>query len=179
MPGYFPSTPSPPPSDSAEHVQPHLANESPVLLISQASVSAVSAAIQASNPIAAETLPSTFRANIVVGSDQNGAICEPFAEDNWASVRTVKPDDRLEGLENGKAAGFDVQGPCQRCQMVCIDQRTGERGQEPLSTLAKMRRKNGKVYFGVHLRPRLKGGVDPAVDEEGAEVGVGDVVYVS
>jgi molybdenum cofactor sulfurtransferase len=34
--------------------------------------------------------------------------------------------------------------------MVCINQETGERTQEPFSTLAKTRRFDGKVYFGQH-----------------------------
>jgi molybdenum cofactor sulfurtransferase len=35
--------------------------------------------------------------------------------------------------------------------MLCIDQRTAEKRQEPFVTLAKTRRSEGKVWFGVHL----------------------------
>lgn len=35
--------------------------------------------------------------------------------------------------------------------MVCIDQMTAERREEPLSTLAKTRRMGGKVLFGRHV----------------------------
>ena len=45
---------------------------------------------------------------------------------------------------------LDMVGPCQRCQMVCIDQTTGQRSREPFSTLAKTRRRDGKVWFGVY-----------------------------
>lgn len=35
--------------------------------------------------------------------------------------------------------------------MVCIDQFTGVRGDEPLATLAKTRRVDGRTYFGRHV----------------------------
>jgi molybdenum cofactor sulfurtransferase len=44
--------------------------------------------------------------------------------------------------------------------MVCIDQETGEKGVEPFVTLAKTRRLEGKIYFGVHMR------LDPAAVED-------------
>ena len=34
--------------------------------------------------------------------------------------------------------------------MVCIDQTSGEKNQEPFVTLAKTRRFEGRVLFGVH-----------------------------
>lgn len=34
--------------------------------------------------------------------------------------------------------------------MVCIDQQTAERNQEPFITLSKTRRFDGRVYFGEH-----------------------------
>ena len=36
--------------------------------------------------------------------------------------------------------------------MVCVNPETGEKGQEPYITLAKTRRSNGKVFFGMHMR---------------------------
>ena len=40
--------------------------------------------------------------------------------------------------------------------MVCVDQMTAEKNEQPLVTLAKTRRFGGKVLFGVHtcLLPR-------------------------
>jgi len=35
--------------------------------------------------------------------------------------------------------------------MVCVNQFTGEKSQEPFSTLAKTRKVNGKVVFGRHV----------------------------
>ncbi|KAJ3276422.1 hypothetical protein HDV01_005045 [Terramyces sp. JEL0728] len=45
---------------------------------------------------------------------------------------------------------FKVDALCERCQMVCIDSQ-GNRHKEPLCTLAKRPRRNGKIIFGVHL----------------------------
>jgi molybdenum cofactor sulfurtransferase len=50
---------------------------------------------------------------------------------------------------------FDFLGGCRRCQMLCIDQETGEKNQEPFVTLAKTRRRDGKVMFGIHTALRL------------------------
>jgi len=66
-----------------------------------------------------------------------------------------------------------ILGPCQRCQMVSINQTTARSQQEPFSTLAKTRRKgDGRVWFGVHAA------LDVSVDGEEAEryVQVGDLV---
>ena len=46
---------------------------------------------------------------------------------------------------------LNILGPCQRCQMVGINQTTALPQQEPFSTLVKTRRKgDGRVWFGVH-----------------------------
>lgn len=39
--------------------------------------------------------------------------------------------------------------PCTRCQMICIDQKTGEKTTEPLRTIA--REFQGKITFGLYL----------------------------
>ena len=41
-------------------------------------------------------------------------------------------------------------GQCTRCQMICIDQNTGEKSVEPLRTLSK--ECGGKITFGTYLR---------------------------
>jgi molybdenum cofactor sulfurtransferase len=61
--------------------------------------------------------------------------------------------------------------------MVCVDQSTGERRQEPFSTLAKTRRLNGKVYFGTHMRHEPTEQYDE-VNAPRPTVQVGDVVAV-
>ncbi|OKL56368.1 Molybdenum cofactor sulfurase [Talaromyces atroroseus] len=140
-----------------------LSNESPILLISRSSVNRLNEQIKESS-IAATGLSATnngypmavaanvFRANIVVAENlphsststmpyPSFSPCfeQPYVEDTWSSF-TV-------GAQNLR---FDILGSCQRCQMVCVDQLTAERREEPLSTLAKTRRVGGKIFFGRH-----------------------------
>ncbi|TDZ13042.1 Molybdenum cofactor sulfurase [Colletotrichum spinosum] len=137
-PGAFPELPSPPDSDSE---QPPgkilLSNESPILLINTASVEALNRDIAAGG---GRSVPEeAFRANVIVGTPaEKSTTSGAWAEDNWS------------GLVIGDAE-FRLMGSCRRCQMVCIDQDSGERGQEPFVTLAKTRRFDGKVYFGTHM----------------------------
>lgn len=44
---------------------------------------------------------------------------------------------------------FKVDGHCTRCQMICIDQSTGEKTTEPLRTIA--REFQGKLRFGIYM----------------------------
>lgn len=151
MPGTFPqdsfSTP--------EHNPILLSNESPILLISRSSVNRLNETIKANakkdsngNPITPTNKPrkavaaDVFRSNIVVAEDvsQPRNAEQPYIEDNWTSLKIGPSQLR-----------FDVLGSCQRCQIVCIDQMTGAHGDEPLSTLAKTRKVNGKTYFGRHV----------------------------
>ncbi|WP_327046899.1 MOSC domain-containing protein [Microbispora sp. NBC_01189] len=79
-----------------------------------------------------------FRPNLVV----DGA--EPFAEDAWTSVRIGEID-------------FRVSVSCDRCAATIWDPATQERGKEPLRTLARHRRWDGKTWFGIRLVPRNLG----------------------
>jgi len=91
-----------------------------------------------------------FRPNIVV----SGA--DPFAEDAWTTIR-------IGGVT------FHVVKPCARCVVTTTDQTTGERGKEPLTTLASFRRdEHGKVHFGQNLIHSPKHG----------EIAVGDAVTI-
>lgn len=51
-----------------------------------------------------------------------------------------------------------MDGPCTRCGVVCVDQATGERTNEPLSTLSKINRQN--VHFGIYLSHQCDGDDD-------------------
>jgi molybdenum cofactor sulfurtransferase len=165
LPGSFPDLPSPPDSDSEQQQRSKilLANESPILLISSASLRALNRDIAArgGNPAAM----AAFRGNIVVGpSPGHEEESLAYIEDTWAALRIGKQS-------------FMPMGSCRRCQMVCIDQETGERRQEPFTTLSKTRRIEGKVYFGIHMRH------DPPTEVVTREtqfptVCVGDVVEV-
>ncbi|XP_055710855.1 molybdenum cofactor sulfurase 3 isoform X2 [Phlebotomus papatasi] len=71
-----------------------------------------------------------FRGNIVIKSSKS------LEEAAWKIVRI------------GQIL-FKVDGQCTRCQMICIDQRSGEKTAEPLRTLA--REFEGKMKFGIYL----------------------------
>lgn len=79
-----------------------------------------------------------FRPNVVVDGDT------PFAEDDWTEVRVGAVDFRVASL-------------CDRCVMTTIEPDTQVRGKEPLRTLAKHRRWDGKTWFGARLVPRTTG----------------------
>ena len=115
-----------------------LSNESPILTISRSSLNRLNEAIKLRKGKAAHA--SVFRANIVLAEDSASSPgCErPYAEDGW------------QCLHIGDDVTLDVLGGCRRCQMVCIDQNTAEKNEEPFVTLAKTRRMQGKVFFGVH-----------------------------
>lgn len=72
-----------------------------------------------------------FRANLIVSSSS------AHEEDNW--------DDFELGSSKMK-----VIKPCARCQVITINQQTGEIGKEPLKTLATYRKKGNKINFGAN-----------------------------
>ncbi|CAD0110415.1 unnamed protein product [Aureobasidium uvarum] len=127
-------------------------NESPVLCISRMSVNALNKAIKAKGGPAVPA--STFRANIVVSQPLHlvPGTETPYVEDTWTSLSVASKQSRQHGEQGAdKAANFKVLGKCRRCHMLCVDQQTAETKQEPFVTLAKTRREDGKVWFGVHL----------------------------
>jgi len=151
MPGAFP--------DATLSKPIVLSNESPILTICRASLNRLNEAIKAAGGKAAQA--EVFRANIVVAetADCPPGREEPFAEDEWRLLQI--------GGEY-----FAMLGGCRRCQMICVDQQTGERNPEPFVTLSKTRRLDGRVYFGEH-------GCHVRLDGEGrpeATIMVGDAV---
>jgi uncharacterized protein YcbX len=82
-------------------------------------------------------LPMTrFRPNIVMG----GAA--PWVEDDWTGGR-IRVGDVV----------FRVPKPCDRCVVTTTDQDTGDRGHEPLHTLARYRNVNQGLMFATNLIP--------------------------
>lgn len=139
-----------------------LSNESPMLVITRSSVNRLNEQIKSADGKAAQA--SVFRANIVLTEDHpnlNAGFEQPYAEDGW---------EYLKIGEASRGVTLDVLGGCRRCQMVCIDQATGEKNGEPFITLAKTRRSKGQVFFGVHTA--LAKGSDGAK----ARIKVGDQV---
>jgi len=168
IPGTFPGLPSPPESDSEPSVPILLSNESPILLIHTPSVSSLNTSLPATHePIP----PAQFRPNIVVGPAADSQPLPAFSEESWRGI-TIEPGG--DDGETGGQSAFRVLGKCFRCQMVCVDQDKGERGEEPFVTLARTRRVEGKVPFGVHVC------LEPAGDgiEASTTISVGDLVYV-
>jgi uncharacterized protein len=108
------------------------------LLISEESLADLNGRMPAPLPM------NRFRPNLVIAG---GA---PFGEDAMGSFRIG-------------ALRFHVVKPCDRCVLTTTDQATGERGLEPLRTLATYRRRDGKVYFGQNV-----------VHEGTGRLGVGD-----
>lgn len=94
----------------------------------------------------AEPLPMRrFRPSVVADS------LEPFGEDTWCRLRIGSVPFRAVKL-------------CDRCVLTTIDPDTQERGKEPLRTLARHRRWDGKVWFGMNLVPDGTGSI--AVGDE-------------
>ena len=91
-----------------------------------------------------------FRPSVVIDTEV------PFAEDGWRHVVI------------GTTAFRAVKG-CDRCAMTTIDPDTLVRGKEPIRTLARHRKWDGKVWFGVNLVPDGVGtvAVGDAVDVDG------------
>jgi molybdenum cofactor sulfurtransferase len=114
-----------------------LSNESPILTISRSSLNRLNELIKAGGGKAAQA--EVFRANIVVAENPQypPGTEQPYAEDDWRYLQVGQQY-------------FEMLGPCRRCQMVCVDQQTSERDQEPFVTLSKTRRFDGRVYFGEH-----------------------------
>lgn len=64
---------------------------------------------------------------------------------------------------------FQVEGPCQRCDMICINQKTGERSPETLTTISRLQ--SGRMRFGIYITRISKGNGD-------LELSCGDTVLV-
>ncbi|KAK0667384.1 putative molybdenum cofactor sulfurase [Cercophora samala] len=147
LPGSFPGDrpPSPPDSDTERSAQERrilLSNESPILAITLPSLDALNEEIRRAGSHKGEISPDVFRANLVIApvSRSSQRSIEPYAEDTWSNLQIG---------EDGHQ--FEMLGSCRRCHMVCINQDTAEKSQEPFVTLSKTRRFDGKVFFGVHM----------------------------
>jgi uncharacterized protein len=122
----------------------------PVLLTSEASLTALNDLIAAGpDELEGPMVMARFRPSLVV------AGAPAWAEDGWRR------------LQIGAARFRAVKG-CDRCVLTMVNPRTAERGWEPVATLARYRRWDGKVWFGMNLIP----------DTPGAVVRVGDRVEV-
>jgi uncharacterized protein YcbX len=119
--------------------QTSFADGFPLLLISEASLEDLNARLK--SPVSM----NRFRPNLVVRG------CGPYAEDGWEEVRVG-------------GAVFRVAEPCPRCAITTVNQESGERGKEPLRTLATYRKADREVWFGrnlIHTSPGTVSVGDP------------------
>lgn len=116
-----------------------LADGFPLLLTSRASLDALNLLVAQGDGADEGPLPmNRFRPNVVVDGTA------PWAEDGWKRIAI------------GEVA-FRVVKPCGRCVVTTTDQRTAERGKEPLRTLARHRRDGKQLLFGQNLIPEGTG----------------------
>ncbi len=110
--------------------QSRFVDVAPILLTNQTSLDDLNARLEASVPM------NRFRPNIVVEG------LDAFAEDN------------LDTLEAGDLQLMRATH-CERCQVTCTDQQTGERHAEPFATLKTYRHRDngyaGGVMFGAYM----------------------------
>jgi uncharacterized protein len=100
----------------------------PYLLIGQASLDDLNQRL----PQPVEML--RFRPNIIVSGSQ------PYEEDAW------------QHFQIGEVNFYGVK-PCARCVLTTIDPATGQKGKEPLHTLATYRQWKHKILFGQNVLP--------------------------
>ncbi|NRQ30547.1 MOSC domain-containing protein [Nonomuraea sp. NN258] len=121
-----------------------LADGYPLLLTTTASLARLNDWVAETAAERGEDLPEPlpmgrFRPSVVVdGADR------PFAEDEWKRVRVGEVD-------------FRVTKGCDRCVLTTIDLATYAKGKEPIRTLSKHRKWDGKVWFGINLIPDAPG----------------------
>ena len=119
--------------EKASH-QKSFSNSSQYLLISNPSVQELKRLIPSNEP-KDHISALSFRPNIVISN------LEPFVENEW------KKGDVIEIFEG---IFFKVEGFCERCNMVNLDDQA-RRFKEPLRTLARLPRIDKKIEFGVYL----------------------------
>ncbi|WP_163513097.1 MOSC domain-containing protein [Fodinicola acaciae] len=106
----------------------------PILVTSTASLDALNASLD-------EPLPmNRFRPNLVVSG--------------WPAPWT---EDLTTGLAIGSGVTIEIVKPCARCVITTIDQRTAEKGREPLRTLGRTRRIKDGLVFGQNAVVRRPG----------------------
>lgn len=112
--------------DYAPDARVSFADGFPFLLLSRESLEELNRRLDRSVPM------NRFRPNLVV----KGA--GPHAEDAWRRIR-------IGDVE------LDVVKPCGRCAVTTVDQDSGRRGAEPLRTLSRYRKHDGKTWFGQYI----------------------------
>lgn len=110
-----------------------LSNEAQFLLINYTSVEWLASKVEEwfdvdGNDI--DGIVDRFRGNLIIETS------EPLEENDFQNFK-IGPTQ------------FRISGQCTRCQMICIDPRSGEKTAEPLRTIARLF--EGKIRFGIYL----------------------------
>ncbi|XP_030060557.1 molybdenum cofactor sulfurase [Microcaecilia unicolor] len=132
-----------------------LVNEAQYLLINTASIlhlqqqTASSEEDEPEEALRIKGLIERFRANLVITGSK------PFEEEEWTEVSIGD-------------LNFKVMKKCTRCQIICINQKTGERSNQLLQALSTY--KGGKTTFGMYLMNHPLCSSFPAVLSVGTQV---------
>ncbi len=116
----------------------------PILTLSEESMEGLNEKLEVALPI------GRFRANLIVSG-----VGEAHEEDHWKEY-TIGDTVILQGVKK-----------CARCIFTAIDQSTGEKGKEPLTTLASYRKENNKIMFGMN-----------AITNKTGKIKVGDIIEI-
>lgn len=115
-----------------ELVKLSLANQAQFLLINKSSIECLKNYLSDDNPNSTILdLIDRFRANFVVNFDK------PFIENDLRDMKISQ-------------LSFRASGKCNRCQIICINQDTGEKSADLLRILS--REFQGKISFGMYLK---------------------------
>ena len=104
----------------------------PILIIGEESLNDLNSRLQVPLPM------NRFRPNLVFRGGSS------FDEDKWKKVRIGDSE-------------FRIVKPCARCSVTTVNQDSGERGKEPLKTLAQFRNNNGEILFGQNMICEIEG----------------------
>lgn len=138
------------PAFSAAGDRVSLADGYPLHVTTTASLAALDELVAAGRfPDEGPVSMTRFRPTLVV----DGTTA--WAEDGWRRMRI------------GEAEFRAVKG-CGRCVLTTLDPQTAARGREPLVSLVRHRRWDGKSWFGMYLIP----------DTPGASLSIGDPVEI-
>ena len=164
-------------SSSSSRIRNGFSNEQPILLISEHAVSVLNQVLIEQNQDPVDS--RRFRPNIVVktsttvnvgSSNERDSRSHPSSnqlghiEDNWTMVSLLRSSSGLAYDSSPSSSSvqfkYSVEGGCPRCTMVDYDPATGSTKGKTLRALAKYRRQNGRIVFGIFLRL-----IHPSADE--------------
>lgn len=129
------------PAYAGPGVPMHFGDGYPLMLTTEVSLAALNDWIAEGRRAEEGPLPMVrFRPNLVV----RGGV--PWSEDGWRRLRIGEGEFRV------------VKG-CDRCAIPATDETSAVRGKEPTHTLARRRRWDGAVWFGMNLVPLTPGAV--------------------